>query len=182
MARLRGGPQGPDDLGALQSGRREGLRFSMKPSLPTPVFFHYSTMERQTVTVHLPEGYVAGTLPKPITASRGGNSYSLSVTLDPAQHTLEIQRASTNGEIKIAPADYVRSRDWFRQVSAADQIGIVLKRAAEGAPSPPPHEAAYSPPPPTAAAAQADHPPDWLRLPAPGDPVPKGVSSWILTQ
>jgi transglutaminase-like putative cysteine protease len=33
-----------------------------------------------------------------------------------------------------------------------------------------------------AAAARADHPPDWLRLPAPGDPVPKGVSSWILTQ
>jgi transglutaminase-like putative cysteine protease len=33
-----------------------------------------------------------------------------------------------------------------------------------------------------AAAARADHPPEWLRLPAPGDPVPKGVSSWILTQ
>ncbi len=32
-----------------------------------------------------------------------------------------------------------------------------------------------------AAVARADHPPDWLRLPAPGDPAPKGVSSWVLT-
>jgi hypothetical protein len=31
-------------------------------------------------------------------------------------------------------------------------------------------------------AARADHPPEWLRIPAPGDLLPAGVSAWILTQ
>ncbi len=100
----------------------------------TPVFFNYATMEKETITVHLPQGYSPGTLPKPITATRGGCSYGLAVTQDPGRHTMEVQRTSTNGTIDISPEDYVRSRDWFRQVCAADQIGIVLKSAAGNRP------------------------------------------------
>jgi hypothetical protein len=97
----------------------------------TPVFFDYARTEKETIRVHLPSGYALGTLPKPITGSGDLYSYSLTVTPDPSQGAFEVQRIVTNGATEIQLGDYPRSRDWFRRVSAADQIGVVLGRTPE---------------------------------------------------
>jgi hypothetical protein len=101
----------------------------------TPVFFDYAQAEKETIKVHLPRGYVPGTLPKPITASSGPFSYSLEVTQDSAQNVLEVQRSEANSATGVALDDYGKARDWFRRVSAADQIGIILRRTADSAPN-----------------------------------------------
>jgi hypothetical protein len=92
----------------------------------TPVFFHYPSIERQSVTVHLPDGYRIGSLPKPIEGSAGGCEYALAATRDPTSGALQIDRTLKNTAIEIPVAEYPKARDWYRRVSLADQIGIVI--------------------------------------------------------
>jgi transglutaminase-like putative cysteine protease len=94
----------------------------------TPVFFHFPSVEKQTVTVHLPPGYHADSVPKPIGARSADFAYSLAVTQDPGGGTLEVERSSTIGTIEIPVAEYAQARDWFRRISLADQIGVILSR------------------------------------------------------
>jgi len=125
-------------LAVWASGRAPLLNASERTS---PVFFHYARMEHEHVTVHLPAGYRAGILPKPIEAAGGAFSYSLAVKGDSDRGTLEIERSSRNGVIEIPVHEYPKARDWFRRVSVADQMGIMLTCAPRGTASrasPPP--------------------------------------------
>jgi transglutaminase-like putative cysteine protease len=110
-------------LSVFTNGRAPVLAESTRT---TPVFFHFPSTDTQSITVHLPDGFRTGPLPKPITGSGSGCEYSLAVARDPANGILLIDRTLKNTLIGIPVADYPRARDWYRRVSLADQIGIVL--------------------------------------------------------
>lgn len=101
----------------------------------TPVFFDFPNVERETITVRLPKGFLPGSLPKPIAATSGDFSYSLAVTQDRGRGILEVERAATNRAIAIPVADYAPARDWFRRLSVADQIGVMLVHSQGAAPN-----------------------------------------------
>lgn len=113
-------------LAVWREGRPPLLNESIRT---TPVFFRFPSVERETMVVHLPAGFAPGTLPKPIEASSGDFSYALAATYDPSQGVLQVERTSVNGATEVPLAGYAKARDWFRRVSVADQIGIVLARA-----------------------------------------------------
>jgi hypothetical protein len=96
----------------------------------TPVFFNYPSLEKETINVHLPKGFRPGTLPKPIQATSGDFSYLLSVADDPEHDVLTVERTTINRSIGIPVANYAAARNWFRRVSVADQIGVVLTHDA----------------------------------------------------
>jgi len=115
-------------LAVWEEGRPPLLNTSTRT---TPVFFHFSSVERESITVHLPANLQASALPGPITAKSGDFAYALAVTKGSEPGTLQVERTSVNRAIEIPVADYTQARDWFRRVSVADQIGIMLTRSAE---------------------------------------------------
>jgi hypothetical protein len=112
-------------LSVWQEGRSPLLNESKRT---TPVFFQYPDIEKEIITVRLPPGYRPGALPKPIASNSGDFSYTLAVTHDAEQGVLKVERSATNRAIDIPVEKYAQARDWFRRVSVADQIGIVLSR------------------------------------------------------
>jgi hypothetical protein len=114
-------------LSVLTEGRPPLLNESERK---TPVFFRYPQLEKETIVIHLPQGFRPGTLPKPIEAASGDFSYLLTAVHDPEHALITIERTTTNNSIGIPVSGYAAARNWFRRVSVADQIGIVLSHTA----------------------------------------------------
>jgi len=95
-------------------------------SRKTPVFFRFPRMERDSITICLPPGYAPAASIKPITASTDDFYYALSATYTPDNRMLSIARESINRAVEIPVEHYAQARDWFRRISVADQIGLVL--------------------------------------------------------
>ena len=95
----------------------------------TPVFVHYPSSRHEAITVRLPAGYVPKTVPKPLAAKSGDFGYALSISTDAAASTLSVDRETTNNAVEIPVADYPRARDWFRRVTVADQLAVILEPA-----------------------------------------------------
>jgi hypothetical protein len=96
----------------------------------TPVFWEFPRSDVDSVRIHLPAGYQPGALPKPISAKSGDFRYSLSLSYAADSGLLVAQRESVNQAVEIPVSGYAKARDWFRRVTVADQIGIVLSRPA----------------------------------------------------
>jgi len=95
-------------------------------SRKTPVFFRFPRTERDSITIRLPPGYAPAASIKPITASTDDFSYALSITYAADNRVLSIARESINRAVEIPVEHYAQARDWFRRITSADQIGLVL--------------------------------------------------------
>ncbi|HZZ20343.1 MAG TPA: hypothetical protein VFE25_13285 [Opitutaceae bacterium] len=126
------GDRMPVILSVWTQGRPPILNSSKRQ---TPVAFHFPTIEKETITLHLPADFLPGPMPKPISAGSGEFAYQLSAE-DAGHGVLKVTRESKINAVYVLPDKYPSLLDWFRRISVADQTTVVLQRAPKTASSP----------------------------------------------
>ncbi|HEV2722012.1 MAG TPA: DUF3857 domain-containing protein [Thermoanaerobaculia bacterium] len=93
------------------------------------LYFHYQYETDDDVTLDIPAGYAVEALPSPRNNDLGGLTYSAKYEQTPA--SVHLARSVAVKAIAIEVAKYNVARDFFKQVAAADQDQVVLKKAAK---------------------------------------------------
>jgi hypothetical protein len=96
-----------------------------------PVDVHYPSMERDTVTYHLPAEFTLETAPQPTDVSWPGYA-ALKASADPKGNIVTVGRTTAFNFTMLAPNDYNDLHDFYLKVAAADQQQLVLMRARAG--------------------------------------------------
>jgi hypothetical protein len=113
-------------LGLYKAGRRQLFSSSARTQ---DIYFHYPYDEVDNVTVSLPSGWKATSLPQPIVLDPGGLlHYELSGKQE--SDALHIHRQLTIGGILYPANNYSALRDFFSTAKADDEQQIILQAPA----------------------------------------------------
>jgi hypothetical protein len=96
-----------------------------------PVYFEYPYKKIDDLTIDLPPGWKAATLPKPV--ERDGKAVAYKLTVEDQKGLLHIRR-EIRSDLVIVPKDYYPSlRGFYQLVRTQDDQQIVLQPAGTSA-------------------------------------------------
>lgn len=101
--------------------------FVAQPTRTVPVDLHYAAMEEDDATYHLPAGVTIASIPKAVNVSWEDHA-AMRIRVTSASNTINVTRSLVRNSVVLDAGYYTMLRNFYLQMSDADQQQIVLSR------------------------------------------------------